>query len=52
MTRIELPDIVAAQPLHHLSDCTYLGRRRQQVDVVVHEYVGVEPATGGKQYLA
>jgi hypothetical protein len=50
--RVELPDVLAAEPLHHAADRARCGRRHQQVDVVVHQHIGVEQAAVGEQRLA
>lgn len=52
VARVELRGVLAAKPLHHAAGRAGCGRRHQQVDVVVHQHIGVEPAIVGEQRLA
>ena len=51
VARVELPDIAPAELLHQATCGTHFGRRCQQVDVVVHQYIGVQRAARGEQRL-
>ena len=51
VARVELPDIAPAELLHQATCGTHCGRRCQQVDVVVHQYIGVQLAARGEQRL-
>ncbi len=51
VARVELPDLAAAELLHQATCGTHFGRRCQQVDVVVHQYIGVQLAARGEQRL-
>lgn len=52
MASIELADVAASELLHEASNCPYLWRRGQQVDMIVHEHVGVQFAAGVEQRFA
>lgn len=52
MTAIELAHVLAAEPLHQLADGARDGWRGQQVDVVVHQHVGVQLEAAGQQGVA
>jgi hypothetical protein len=44
VSRIEPPDIRPAEPLHQAEPIASFRQCQQQVDVVVHEHIGVKPA--------
>lgn len=49
MARVERRHVPAAEPLHHLSGGTGLGRGDEHVNVVIHQHVGMQrAATRGK----
>jgi hypothetical protein len=48
---IEQRHIVPPQPLHHLCDRTGCGRREQQMDMVVHQHIGVQLAAACMQRI-
>lgn len=51
MAGIELADVTASELLHEAADRTDGWRRYQQVDMVVHQHVGVQLAARIEQCL-
>jgi len=52
MTCIELADVAAPEFLHEAGNGSRLWWCGQQMDVIVHQYVCVQPAAGIEQRLA
>ena len=52
VARVELPDMTTPEFLHETSDGSDIGWRRQEMDVVVHQYVRVQIAPCVEQCFA
>lgn len=52
VTGVELADVAASELLHETRDCTDLWRGSQQVNMVIHQYVGVQLAARVEQGFA
>ena len=52
MPEIELPYVLASEPMHQARDCSLTRWRYEQVDVIVHQYISVQYALGAEECFA
>ena len=52
MTCVEVAKVTPTQTLHETRGGAFLGWREQQMDVVVHQHVGVQAASSGQLCFA